>query len=308
MQDFARGACYDPGMNAALSVEPRLRHVQCLAPEGLHRMAYWEWGDAANPKVLVCVHGLSRQGRDFDTLARALCADYRVVCPDVVGRGRSDWLKNPGSYAVPTYVADMVTLLARLDATEVHWIGTSMGGLIGLGLAALPESPISRLVLNDVGPAIEYAALARIGTYLGQPAHWATVEEAADALLAISRGFGPHSREEWLALTRPQLVADGDGFKSHYDPAIAVPFRAVTPELAAAGEGYLWQAYDALKIPTLVLRGAESDLLAHATAQAMTQRGPRARVAEFAGVGHAPTLVHADQIAVVRDFLLPASP
>ena len=292
----------------AASTDPRLHHVQCLAAEGLHRMAYWEWGDAANPKVLVCVHGLSRQGRDFDTLARALRADYRVVCPDVVGRGRSDWLKSPGSYAIPTYVADMVTLLARLDATEVHWVGTSMGGLIGLGLAALPESPISRLVLNDVGPAIEYAALARIGTYLGQPAHWATVEEAADALLAISRGFGPHSREEWLALTRPQLVADGDGFKSHYDPAIAVPFRAVTPELAAAGEGYLWQAYEALKIPTLVLRGAESDLLAHATAQAMTQRGPRARVAEFAGVGHAPTLVHADQIAVVRDFLLSASP
>jgi len=292
----------------AASTDPRLHAVQCLAPEGLHRMAYWEWGEAANPKVLVCVHGLSRQGRDFDSLARALCAQYRVVCPDVVGRGRSDWLKSPASYAIPTYVADMVTLLARLDATEVHWVGTSMGGLIGLGLAALPDSPISRLVLNDVGPAIEYAALARIGSYLGQPAHWATLEEAADALLAISRGFGPHSREEWLALTRPQLVADGDGFKSHYDPAIAVPFRAVTPELAATGEGVLWQAYDALKIPTLVLRGTESDLLARATAQAMAQRGPRARVAEFAGVGHAPTLVHADQIAVVRDFLLAASP
>ena len=292
----------------AASTDPRLHAVQCLAPEGLHRMAYWEWGEAANPKVLVCVHGLSRQGRDFDSLARALCAQYRVVCPDVVGRGRSDWLKSPASYAIPTYVADMVTLLARLDATEVHWVGTSMGGLIGLGLAALPDSPISRLVLNDVGPAIEYAALARIGSYLGQPAHWATLEEAADALLAISRGFGPHSREEWLALTRPQLLADGDGFKSHYDPAIAVPFRAVTPELAAAGEGVLWQAYDALKIPTLVLRGTESDLLARATAQAMAQRGPRARVAEFAGVGHAPTLVHADQIAVVRDFLLPGRP
>ena len=295
-------------MTDASSAEPRLRHVQCLAPEGLHRMAYWEWGDAANPRVLVCVHGLSRQGRDFDTLARALSAEYRVVCPDVAGRGRSAWLKNPASYAIPAYVADMVTLLARLDATEVHWIGTSMGGLIGLGLAALPDSPIGKLVLNDVGPAIEYAALARIGTYLGQPAHWATVDEAADALLAISRGFGPHSREEWLALTRPQLVADGDGFKSHYDPAIAVPFRAVTPELAAAGESFLWQAYDSLKIPTLVLRGAESDLLARGTADAMAQRGPRARVHEFAGVGHAPTLVHADQIAVVRDFLLPASP
>ena len=295
-------------MSTAITAEPRLHHVQCLAPEGLHRMAYWEWGDTANPKVLVCAHGLSRQGRDFDTFARAMCADYRVVCPDVVGRGQSDWLKNPASYAIPVYVADMVTLLARLNASEVHWVGTSMGGLIGLGLAALSDSPISKLVLNDVGPAIEYAALARIGTYLGAPAHWASVDEAADALLAISRGFGPHTREQWLALTRPQLKADGDGFKPHYDPAIAVPFRAVTPELAAAGESMLWGAYDGLKCPTLVLRGAESDLLARATADAMAQRGPRARVHEIAGVGHAPTLVQADQIAVVRDFLLAASP
>jgi pimeloyl-ACP methyl ester carboxylesterase len=293
-------------MTADLTPEPRLRHVQCLAPEGLHRMAYWEWGDAANPRVLVCVHGLTRQGRDFDTFARAMCAEYRVVCPDVAGRGRSDWLRNPASYAVPAYVADMVTLLARLDASELHWVGTSMGGLIGMGLAALPESPIGKLVLNDVGPALEYAALARIGGYVGQPAHWRTLDEAADALLAISRGFGPHTREEWLALTRPQLVADGDGFKSHYDPAIGLAFKGITPELAVAGEAMLWHAYDAIRCPTLVLRGAESDLLSPATAQAMTQRGPRAAVREFAGVGHAPTLVAADQVAVVRAFL--ASP
>ena len=295
-------------MNADASTEPRLHHVQCLAPTGLHRMAYWEWGDAANPRVLVCVHGLTRQGRDFDTFAQAMRGEYRVVCPDVAGRGQSDWLKNPASYAIPQYVADMVTLLARLDATEVHWVGTSMGGLIGLGLAALPDSPIRRLVLNDVGPAIEYAALARIGSYVGQPAHWKTVDEAAEALRTISLGFGPHTREEWLALTRPQLEADGEGFKPHYDPAIGVPFRAVTPELAAAGEAQLWQAWDAVRCPTLVLRGAESDLLARPTADAMAQRGPRARVHEIAGVGHAPTLVHADQVAVVREFLLSRSP
>ena len=295
-------------MTAAIQTEPRLRHVQCLAPEGLHRMAYWEWGDRSNPKVLVCVHGLSRQGRDFDTLARALAGHYRVVCPDVAGRGQSDWLNNPASYSIPMYVADMVTLLARLDATEVHWLGTSMGGLIGLGLAALPHSPISRLVLNDVGPAIEYAALARIGTYLGMPVHWKTLDEAADMLRAISLGFGPHTRVEWTALTRPQVVPDGAGFKPHYDPAIAAAFRSVTPELAAAGDVMLWRAYDALACATLVLRGADSDLLSRATAAAMTRRGPRARVHEFAGVGHAPTLVQPDQIAVVRDFLLSASP
>ena len=291
-------------MTADTIAQPRLHHVQCLAPEGLHPLAYWEWGDPANERVLVCVHGLSRQGRDFDVLARALAGDYRVVCPDVPGRGQSGWLRNPAGYAIPQYVADMVTLLARLDAREVHWVGTSMGGLIGMGLAALPESPIARLVLNDVGPAIEFAALARIGTYLGMPVHWATMDEAADALRAISLSFGPHTREEWLALSQAQVVPDGAGFKPHYDPAIAVPFRTVTPEIAKAGEAMLWQAYDAIRCPTLVLRGAESDLLSRATADAMAQRGPRAALHEFAGVGHAPTLVHPEQVAVVRDFLL----
>jgi pimeloyl-ACP methyl ester carboxylesterase len=286
------------------TAQPHLHTVQCLDARGLHRMAYWEWGDAANPRVLVCVHGLSRQGRDFDTLAQALCQHYRVVCPDVVGRGRSDWLKDPAGYQIPTYVADIVTLLARLDAQELHWVGTSMGGLIGLGIASLPDNPIRRLVLNDVGPAIEFASLQRIGTYLGQPARWASLDDAADALQAISLGFGPHTREQWLALTRPMLVPDGAGLKPHYDPAISLPFRAITPELAKAGEAMLWAGYDAIRCPTLLLRGADSDLLARATAEAMTQRGPKARLHEFAGIGHAPTLVQPDQIAVVREFLL----
>lgn len=284
--------------------EPRLQHVQCLDTKGLHRMAYWEWGDAANPRVLVCVHGLSRQGRDFDTLARALCGHYRVVCPDVVGRGQSDWLADAMGYAIPAYVADMVTLLARLNAETVHWVGTSMGGLIGLGLAALPKSPVQRLVLNDVGPTIEPVSLARIGTYLGQPAHWDSLDQAADALWTISQGFGPHTREQWLALTRPQLKPDGEGFKPHYDPAIAAPFRMITPELAKMGEAALWQAYDSLRIPTLLLRGAQSDLLSPATAQAMTERGPRARLLELPSVGHAPTLQAEDQVRAVSDFLL----
>jgi pimeloyl-ACP methyl ester carboxylesterase len=284
--------------------EPRQHDVQCLGARGLHRMAYVEWGDPANRRVLVCAHGLARQGRDFDTFAQAMSDRYRVVCPDVVGRGRSDWLAEPSGYQIPAYVGDMVTLLARLDAEELHWVGTSMGGLIGLGLASLPNSPVKKLVLNDVGPTIEPVALQRIGAYLGQPLRWASVDEAADYLLSISAGFGPHSREQWLALTRPMLRPADDGFKLHYDPAIALPLRAVTPEQARAGEAMLWAGYDALRIPTLLLRGAESDLLSHATAAAMTQRGPQARLIEFAGVGHAPTLVAPDQIAAVREFLL----
>lgn len=284
--------------------EPRLDSVQCLGARGLHRMAYVEWGDPANPRVLLCVHGLARQGRDFDTFAQAMSDRYRVVCPDVVGRGRSSWLADPMGYQIPAYVADMVTLLARLNAQELHWVGTSMGGLIGLGLAALPDSPVRKLVLNDVGPAIEAAALQRIGTYLGQPLRWGSAEEAADYLWSISASFGPHSREQWLALTRPMLRPDGDGFKQHYDPAIAVPFRAITPETARAGEAMLWASYDALRCPTLLLRGEQSDLLSRETAHAMTQRGPKARLVEFEGVGHAPTLIAPDQIAAVREFLL----
>ena len=284
--------------------EPSLKYVQCLDTRGLHRMAYWQWGDPANERVLVCVHGLSRQGRDFDTLAKALSNDYRVVCPDVVGRGQSDWLADPMGYQIPAYVADMVSLLARLDARELHWLGTSMGGLIGMGLAALPQSPIRRLVLNDVGPTIQADAIARIGTYLGLPMHWATLDEAADYMLSISKGFGTHTREQWLALTRPMLKPDGAGLKPHYDPNIAVPFRAITPETAAFGQAALWRSYDAITCPTLLLRGADSDLLTRDTAQEMTRRGAKARLHEFANVGHAPMLVVPEQVSVVKEFLL----
>ena len=287
--------------------EPRLAFVACLDTRGLHRMAYWEWGAPDNPRVVVCAHGLTRQGRDFDTLAGALAADYRVICPDVVGRGRSVRLADPMGYQVPTYVADMVTLLARLGAEQVDWVGTSMGGLIGLGLASLRDSvgrsPVRRMVINDIGPTIDAAAVQRIGDYLGLPRRYASLDDAADYLWSISQGFGPHTRAQWLALTRPQLVADGDGYVSHYDPRIALPFKAVTPELAAAGEAMLWQRYDSLTCPTLLLRGANSDLLSHDTAQAMTQRGPKARLVELPGIGHAPTLVADDQIALVREFL-----
>ena len=292
-------------MTAPLPTQPTLHHVPCLDGRGLHKMAYWQWGDPGNPRVLVCVHGLSRQGRDFDTLARDLSAEYRVICPDVVGRGKSDRLADPMGYAIPSYVADMVTLVARLDVAEVDWVGTSMGGLIGLGLAGLPGSPVRKLVLNEIGPTLDPAGIARIAGYVGQPAVWQTVEEAAAALWSVSQSFGPHSPEVWLELTRPQLVpAPGGGWISHYDPAIAVPLRALTPELMKVGEALTWQSYDRIRCPTLLLRGAESDVLSPATAEAMTDRGPKAKLVEFPGVGHAPTLVAADQRGAVRAFLL----
>ncbi|NBO75763.1 MAG: alpha/beta hydrolase [Betaproteobacteria bacterium] len=285
--------------------QPRLQHVQCLNPRGLHRMAYWEWGDPLNPRVLLCVHGLTRQGRDFDVLAQALCAHYRVVCPDVVGRGESDWLPDPRGYAVPTYVADMVTLLARLNAQSLDWVGTSMGGLIGMGVASLPGSPIRRLVLNDVGPRMELAALQRIGQYLGLPLRWNSFEEAAEALRLLTLGFGPHTREQWHALTRPQLHQEADGrWALRYDPGIAEPFKQLDPELVAAGQAQLWQAWDRIQAPTLVLRGALSDLLTPETLEDMSRRGPELQVRVFDGVGHAPTLVAPDQVEAVCQFLL----
>lgn len=278
-------------------------------------MAYWSWGDAASLHVVVCVHGLSRQGRDFDVLARALCerADgrLRVVCPDVVGRGRSDWLKDPMGYQIPAYVGDMLALLAHLKPGTLDWVGTSMGGLIGIALCGQPglplATPVRRLVLNDVGPAIRWEALERIGTYLGQTGRFDSVEQAAAAMLAISASFGPHTPAEWLALSRPMVkpLADGSGaFTLHYDPAIAVPFRTVTQETSAQGEALLWKLYDAITADTLLLRGADSDVLAEVTAQQMALRGPHARLVEFPGVGHAPTLVANDQVSAVADFLL----
>ncbi len=324
--------------------EPTLDFVACPDASGGHRMAYWQWGKPDAGHLVICLHGLTRQGRDFDVLAQALCArsrePIRVVCPDLAGRGQSDWLKDPMGYQIPNYAADLLALLAQLAPTKLDWLGTSLGGLVGMllagqggkgGVAAAPGRPkqgtdpsggsaareaasvgarsakIRRLVLNDVGPVIEWQALQRIGLYLGNTGQFAAEQEAADALWAIASSFGPHTPEQWLALTRPMLkpLAGAPGALTlHYDPALALPFRALTPESAAQGEALLWQAYDQITARTLLLRGAQSDLLSAATAQAMTQRGPRARLIEFAGVGHAPTFIADDQVQAVLAFLL----
>lgn len=290
-------------------VEPRLSSVQCSSPGGLHRVAYKEWGDADNPKVLVCVHGVTRVGDDFDGLARALCDTYRVICPDIVGRGRSGRLRDPAYYTVPQYVADMVTLIARVtaraDDNAVAWFGTSMGGLIGMALASLPDSPVRRLVLNDIGPVLDGVALQRIGEYIGQDVRFPSFAAGADFVRAVSGSFGPHSDEQWRKLAHDVLREGADGqWERHYDLNLALPFRAITPERAAADEAALWAAWDAIACPTLLVRGEHSDLLSRATAQEMTTRGPHPRLVEIPGVGHAPTFVHDDQIALAREFLI----
>ncbi|VVD70070.1 alpha/beta fold hydrolase [Pandoraea soli] len=284
------------------SYAPRLSNVQCLSPSGLHHMAYTEWGDPENPRVLLCVHGLTRCGRDFDALAKTFANDYRVVCPDVVGRGQSSWLRNPAGYVVPQYVSDMVTLIARLGVTSVDWFGTSMGGLIGMGLAGLPDTPIRHLLLNDVGPHIDVAALARIGQYVGMPKRFASIDEGADYLWSISSSFGPHTREEWRALSEPLLKADGDGYVLRYDPSLGAAFAAISPEAVAAGEAMLWASLAAFSGRVLIVRGEQSDLLSRATLEQMLALAQHARAVEIPGVGHAPTFVHADQIEIARRF------
>ena len=296
-------------------IEPTLLFVQCPDASGGHRMAYWQWGDPLATHVVVCAHGLSRQGRDFDVLARALCnratAPVRVVCPDVVGRGKSDWLKDPMGYQIPAYAGDMLALLAQLKPATLDWVGTSMGGLIGMVLCGQPglplPVPVRRLVLNDVGPVIRWEFVLRLKSYLGQTGRFDSLEQAAAAMLAISAGFGPHTPDQWLELSRPMvkpIPGEAGALTLHYDPAIAIPVRGLTEDAAAQGEAAVWQLYDNIRATTLLIRGADSDLLSQDTALAMTARGPKARLVEFAGIGHAPTLIADDQVNCVTGFLL----
>jgi len=279
----------------------RQRTVRCASPKGLHRIAYREWGEPRNDRVLVCVHGLTRCARDFDRLAEALSERYRVVCPDVAGRGDSDWLADPMHYHLPQYVADMVTLIARLDVESVHWVGTSMGALIGMALAAQPGTPITRLVVNDAGPVITKTSLERIATYVGKVPEFPSLESAEQFIRAVSGTFGPHSDAQWRFLTEVVMRNNGDGaWRAHYDPRIGDTYRASMPEKDLE----LWPLWNAIRCPTLLLRGALSDLLTRDTAAQMAQTGPKAKVVEIPGVGHAPTLLHDEQIAIVRDFLL----
>ncbi len=288
-----------------MTTQAQIKLVQCLSPAGLHAMAYKEWGDPHNPRVLVCVHGVTRVSDDFDALAAALSDHYRVICPDIVGRGRSDWLKDPKYYWVPQYISDMVTLLARLDVPQVDWFGTSMGALIGMGLAALPDAPIRKMVMNDVGPTLNFQALSRIGSYIGEDLRFDSFQQARDYIRSISAPFGPHTEQEWDKLAADVLRQTDDGrWRRHYDVSLALPFKVMTEESAQQGEAALWAAYHAVRCPVLLVRGSESDLLTRDTAQQMTTRGPHARLVEFSGIGHAPTFMHDDQIALARQFFM----
>jgi pimeloyl-ACP methyl ester carboxylesterase len=279
---------------------PRVSSVLALSPAGFHRMAYTEWGDPTAPAV-ICVHGLTRNGRDFDFLAQALAAaGRRVACPDIAGRGQSAWLADPALYVANQYGSDCTTLIARLGVDSLDWVGTSMGGLIGMGLAAMPETPIRRLVINDIGPLVPQAALQRIADYVGQPLRFTDLAAVEAYMRETHVGFGPLTDAQWGHMARHGHRRAEDGSLSlHYDPAIALPFRAL-----AAADLELWALWEQIRCPVLVLRGSQSDLLTAETAEAMSRRGPKATVVEIASCGHAPSLMAPDQIALVRDWLV----
>ena len=273
-----------------------------LSSSGFHRVSYMQWGDPASTRIVVCVHGLTRNARDFDVLAHALEDRYRVICPDVVGRGRSDWLERKQDYGYAQYLADMAALIARVTPSSdgvIDWVGTSMGGLIGILLASMPRNPIRRLVLNDIGPLIPKAALERIAMYVGKAPPFGSLAEAETYVRTVSAPFGRLTDAQWRHLTVHNARRQSDGaWVMRYDPGIAAVFQN-----AALDDISLWDAWDRIRIPVLVLRGVESDLLSPHVAREMTRRGPRARLIEIEGAGHAPALMADDQVHAVREFL-----
>lgn len=275
------------------------KSCQGLSATGFHRIAYREWG--SGQRTVVCVHGLTRNGRDFDMLAADLAdrLNARVICPDVVGRGRSGRLANPDHYGYPQYLADMAVLLARLDVEQVDWVGTSMGGLIGMMLAAQPNSPLRRLVINDVGPFVPKVALERIGDYVGLDPVFPDLAAVEAYMRSHYAGFGVLTDAQWRHMAETSADAQADGrYRLAYDPGIARIFKT-----SAIGDVDLWPLWSLIRQPTLVVRGAKSDLLLADTAERMTQEGPRARLYLVPDAGHAPALMADDQIAAVRDFL-----
>ena len=272
--------------------------VLCMDPHGFHRMRYSQWGDEKNPRVLVCVHGLTRNGRDFDFLAERLCDAYRVVCPDVVGRGRSDWLRDPKDYTYPLYCGDMATLIASLHAETVDWVGTSMGGIMGMILASLPDSPVRKLVMNDVGSIVPKAALERIGRYVGHEPVFDSLEAFEAAMRSVSP-FGELTPAQWRHLAVNVARQDEQGrWRVRYDPGVGVNFQA-----AVGADIDLRGYWNALHGPVLVIRGEDSDLLLPETVEEMRRR-PRTQTLVVPRTGHAPMLLDDAQVGAVRHFLL----
>jgi pimeloyl-ACP methyl ester carboxylesterase len=281
---------------------PERADILGLGNGGFHRLAVHDWRAQrdSEKRPVLCVHGLTRTGRDFDVLAECLAADRRVACPDVVGRGASAWLAASERYGDDRYLADLTSVLAHIGAREVDWIGTSMGGLLGMLAAAQPNTPVRRLVLNDVGPFVPREALLTIAAYVGANPHFPDFATAVAYMATIHAGFGDLTDAQWHHLTRHALRHDpSGGYRLAYDPKIAAPFA----DREQITEIDLWSIWDAITCPVLVLRGADSPLLTAATVEQMQARGPGATAITVPGTAHAPALLATDQTMPIQDWL-----
>lgn len=258
-----------------------------------------EWGSVGMPPVMMW-HGLARTGRDFDVIAGALAEKFRVICPDTPGRGLSQWSTAPDTdYCFAAYATLAAGLADALGLEKFAWLGTSMGGALGIAAAATTlRGRVTKLILNDIAPTMPAAAHERISTYIGQPPDFSTLTELEDYFRTIYQPFGAHTDAQWrhMAETGYRRLPNGR-ITTHYDPAIVRQFHAHPRDFEQ------WDMYDALEVPTLLLRGENSDLVFADVAAEMTRRGPRARRVEIPGCGHAPALNVAAQIEIVRDFL-----
>lgn len=280
---------------------PRSRYIPISTPLGDHEIHVTEWGNPSHPP-LVMWHGLSRTGRDFDTAARHFAERYWVICPDTIGRGLSSWSRVPDQeYNNVVYVAHATMLLDALKIERCAWVGTSMGGLIGMGAAIGPlVDRMTHLVLNDVGPEIDQISLHRIRDYLQHQVVYTTMAEFEAHIRAVHASFGAHTDSEWRHMAETSVRRQDDGrFTTHYDPNIIRVFG----EAVTAAPVSLWEFYDMIAVPTLVLRGQKSDVLTPHVARAMTERGPKAELVTVNGCGHAPALNSLEQIAALDRFL-----
>lgn len=287
--------------------EPKTQYFDAPNPHGAtgtHRMAFYEWGSPYAPPV-VCVHGLTRNGRDFDYLARELAANHRVIAVDVAGRGNSDYLKELHWYDNATYMHDILALLERMNLSRFDWIGTSMGGIIGMMVASLMPGKITRLVLNDIGALIPAEGLMRIGEYVGKRERFNSIYEADSYLRKIMLPFGIKNPEHWDHVLMHTLVRQQDGsIRFAYDNNIGEAFRLAASQVEKLDDVSLWMLWEAVACPTLLIRGAQSDILPRDVALKMCETHNATTLVEFEGIGHAPTLMEKAQIQKIRDWLV----
>jgi pimeloyl-ACP methyl ester carboxylesterase len=277
----------------------KTKHILSSNHAGKHRIVYQDWGDEKNPKVLICVHGLTRNSRDFDYLAQDLSSEYRVIAPDIAGRGQSDWLSDPALYTLQQYIDDMSLLLADLKVKQVDWLGTSLGGLMGMAIASQPHSPIKRLILNDIGPVIKKESIAYLATSLAGTPHFKSLDELKSFLKEAYSAMGPLEKEQWEHMvTYDHRITSEGNITRNFDPKITRWVSSMTNSDIA-----MWDLWGSIQCPILILHGEQSVILTPDICEEMLERNPHASLVTIPGVGHTPSLMPKSQIEIVQKWL-----